>query len=477
MLFNTIQFALFFVIVCLLYLALPHKWQNRMLLVASCIFYGIWDWRFLLLLFTSISTDYVCSLKIQETEDERIKKRYLLVSIVINLSILGFFKYCNFFLDNLQILLNHSGIMVHDHFLKIVLPIGISFYTLKTMTYTLDVYRNEMKPTRSFWDYALYVAFFPQLIAGPIARAKDLLPQILAPRKFSLNRFYEGCYLIFWGVFQKIFIADNLARIVTPFFNSQPPYNGANVLLVLYAFAFQIYCDFAGYSNIAIGLGKCMGFETMANFNLPYFSTNPAEFWRKWHISLSTWLRDYLYTPIVVSKRYWGSWGIAFALMVTFLVCGLWHGAAWTFVIWGAYHGMILIIYTWIQPLLRKIPRPKDVLLDNLWFLVKILFFFHIICLGLLIFRAQSMTQAVSMIQSLVFDLKFNKAEASNIGLGIISFVWILIMVQLLQFKTKDSMAVLKLHPVVRAIFYCVCLFLLLVYGATEGNEFIYFQF
>jgi D-alanyl-lipoteichoic acid acyltransferase DltB (MBOAT superfamily) len=477
MLFNTIQFALFFVIVCLLYLALPHKWQNRMLLVASCIFYGIWDWRFLLLLFTSISTDYVCSLKIQETEDERIKKRYLLVSIVINLSILGFFKYCNFFLDNLQILLNHSGIMVHDHFLKIVLPIGISFYTLKTMTYTLDVYRNEMKPTRSFWDYALYVAFFPQLIAGPIARAKDLLPQILAPRKFSLNRFYEGCYLIFWGVFQKIFIADNLARIVTPFFNSQPPYNGANVLLVLYSFAFQIYCDFAGYSNIAIGLGKCMGFETMANFNLPYFSTNPAEFWRKWHISLSTWLRDYLYTPIVVSKRYWGSWGIAFALMVTFLVCGLWHGAAWTFVIWGAYHGMILIIYTWIQPLLRKIPRPKDVLLDNLWFLVKILFFFHIICLGLLIFRAQSMTQAVSMIQSLVFDLKFNKAEASNIGLGIISFVWILIMVQLLQFKTKDSMAVLKLHPVVRAIFYCVCLFLLLVYGATEGNEFIYFQF
>jgi len=477
MLFNTIQFALFFVIVCLLYLALPHKWQNRMLLVASCIFYGIWDWRFLLLLFTSISTDYVCSLKIQETEDERIKKRYLLVSIVINLSILGFFKYCNFFLDNLQILLNHSGIMVHDHFLKIVLPIGISFYTLKTMTYTLDVYRNEMKPTRSFGDYALYVAFFPQLIAGPIARAKDLLPQILAPRKFSLNRFYEGCYLIFWGVFQKIFIADNLARIVTPFFNSQPPYNGANVLLVLYAFAFQIYCDFAGYSNIAIGLGKCMGFETMANFNLPYFSTNPAEFWRKWHISLSTWLRDYLYTPIVVSKRYWGSWGIAFALMVTFLVCGLWHGAAWTFVIWGAYHGMILIIYTWIQPLLRKIPRPKDVLLDNLWFLVKILFFFHIICLGLLIFRAQSMTQAVSMIQSLVFDLKFNKAEASNIGLGIISFVWILIMVQLLQFKTKDSMAVLKLHPVVRAIFYCVCLFLLLVYGATEGNEFIYFQF
>jgi len=477
MLFNTIQFALFFVIVCLLYLALPHKWQNRMLLVASCIFYGIWDWRFLLLLFTSISTDYVCSLKIQETEDERIKKRYLLVSIVINLSILGFFKYCNFFLDNLQILLNHFGIMVHDHFLKIVLPIGISFYTLKTMTYTLDVYRNEMKPTRSFWDYALYVAFFPQLIAGPIARAKDLLPQILAPRKFSLNRFYEGCYLIFWGVFQKIFIADNLARIVTPFFNSQPPYNGANVLLVLYAFAFQIYCDFAGYSNIAIGLGKCMGFETMANFNLPYFSTNPAEFWRKWHISLSTWLRDYLYTPIVVSKRYWGSWGIAFALMVTFLVCGLWHGAAWTFVIWGAYHGMILIIYTWIQPLLRKIPRPKDVLLDNLWFLVKILFFFHIICLGLLIFRAQSMTQAVSMIQSLVFDLKFNQAEASNIGLGIISFVWILIMVQLLQFKTKDSMAVLKLHPVVRAIFYCVCLFLLLVYGATEGNEFIYFQF
>jgi len=477
MLFNTLQFALFFLIVFLLYLLLPHKWQNRMLLVASCIFYGIWDWRFLTLIFASITTDYLCSLKIHEANDERIKKRYLIVSIAVNLSILGFFKYCNFFLDNLQQLLNHFGIMIHGPFLRIALPIGISFYTLKTMSYTLDVYRNEMKPTKSFWDYALYVAFFPQLIAGPIARAKDLLPQILAPRKFNLESFYEGCYLIFWGVFQKVFIADNLARIVNPFFASQPPYNGSTVLLVSYAFAFQIYCDFAGYSNIAIGLGKCMGFETMANFNLPYFSTNPADFWRRWHISLSTWLRDYLYTPLVVSKRYWKKWGVAFALMVTFILCGLWHGAAWTFVVWGAYQGAILVIFMGIQPLLPKISPPKNMLLETIWFLGKVLFFFHIICFGLLIFRAQSMIQVFSMIQGLVSNVKFNQAGTSGIFSGIISFVWILILVELLQFKTKDSMAVLKLHPAIRAIFYCVCLFLLLVYGATEGSVFIYFQF
>jgi len=477
MLFNTLQFAIFFVIVFILYLALAHKWQNRMLLVASCIFYAVWDWRFLFLLFLSIATDYFCSLKIDEADDERIKKRFLLLSIFINLSILGIFKYCNFFLDNLQHLLNHFGIVIHGHFLKIALPIGISFYTFKTLTYTFDVYRNDMKPTKSFWDYALFVAFFPQLIAGPIARAKDLLPQIRDSRKLNLKGFYEGCYLIFWGLFQKIYIADNLAQIVNPFFDSQPPYNGAKVLLVLYAFAFQIYCDFAGYSSIAVGLGRCMGFETLANFNLPYFSANPAEFWRRWHISLSSWLRDYLYMPLVISKRYWRNWGIAFALMVTFLVCGLWHGAAWTFVIWGAYHGTILILYTLTQPFFQGISRSKDILSAKLWFWVKVLFFFHITCLGWLIFRAQSMTQVYLMIHGLVFNFQFNQAGGPGICLEIISFLWVLIIVQLWQFKKNDLMAVLKINPALRAIFYCVCIYLLLVYGATEGKEFIYFRF
>ncbi|MBW1679002.1 MAG: MBOAT family protein, partial [Deltaproteobacteria bacterium] len=274
MLFNSLEFGVFFFIVYALYLMLGHRWQNRMLLMASYVFYGAWAWRFLSLIFISTILDYLCGIKIYESDSLKRKRFFLFCSIIGNLTILGFFKYFNFFASNLQALLSHFGFSIQPHFLNLILPVGISFYTFQSMSYTIDIYRNQMEPTRNFLDFALFVAFFPQLVAGPIERARRLLPQILAPRKITLDKFYAGCYLIFWGLFQKVFIADNLARIVDPIFAAGPPYNGAMVLIALYGFAFQILCDFAGYSNIARGLGKCLGFDIIVNFNLPYFSTS-----------------------------------------------------------------------------------------------------------------------------------------------------------------------------------------------------------
>jgi len=447
-----------------------------MLLVASYVFYGAWDWRFLSLIFISTVLDYFCGIRIHETADQKKKKLFLIFSIFGNLSILGFFKYFNFFASSLQALFANVGIGIQPHFLHIILPVGISFYTFQTMSYTIAIYRQEMKPTRRFLDFALFVAFFPQLVAGPIERAKRLLPQILLPRKLTLDKFYEGCYLIFWGLFQKVFIADNLAKLVDPVFSGSPPYNGAKVLIALYAFAFQIFCDFAGYSNIARGLGKCMGFDIMVNFNLPYFATNPREFWHRWHISLSSWLRDYLYIPLGGNKR--GTPILYRNLAITMLLGGLWHGAAWTFVIWGAYHGALLITHRLLQPLFTKMPSPRGFVMRRIWSLTKVVFFFHLLCLGWLLFRAQSMTQVFNMLQSLVWNFRF----ASGIGLEQIAlktifFLWLLIVIQLFQYWKKDLMVMLKSHIVIRIAFCYICSLLLIIYGVSGAKQFIYFQF
>ena len=474
MLFNSLQFFIFFVIVYSLYLCLNHKWQNRMLLVASCIFYGSWDWRFLSLIFISTTIDYFCGIKISQSDAPRRRKRFLLLSIVSNLSILGFFKYFNFFVSNLQTFLKSFGFPINPHFLHIILPVGISFYTFEAMSYTIDVYRNKMKPTQKFLDYVLFVIYFPHLVAGPIMKAKDLLPQVISPRKLSLDQFYEGCYLIFWGIFQKIFIADNLAKIVDPIFASEPPYNGWDVLLALYAFAFQILCDFSGYSNIARGLGKCMGFDIMINFNLPYFATNPREFWQRWHISLSTFLRDYLYIPLGGNQK--GTFNTYRNLVITMLLGGLWHGAQWTFVVWGAYQGMLLVIQRFLMPLWEKMPSLPNILMRRIWFLIRVIFFFHLVCLGWLSFRAQSLSQVCLMLQALLFNFQFGP-ETSFTIFQIVFFTWILMIVQSAQFLTNDLMCVFKANPVIKTLFYVICYYLVTIYGVASGKEFIYFQF
>lgn len=476
--FNSLQFALFFGVVFFLYLALKHRWQNGMLLAASCVFYAAWDWRFLTLIFISITTDYFCGLKIQKSRDEKIQKRFLLLSIFVNLAILGFFKYFNFFTVNFARLINWFGFSAHPHILNIILPIGISFYTFKTMSYTIDVYTGKVEPTRNYLDYALFVIFFPLLLAGPIMRAGDLLRQISLPRKPRLEWFYEGCYLIFWGLFQKIFVADNLARVAAAVFDSSPPYNGACVLLALYAFAFQIYCDFAGYSNIAMGIGKCMGFDIMLNFNLPYFAVNPRDFWSRWHISLSNWLRDYLYFPLAMMKRSWGSPGPAFAAMAAFLLCGLWHGAAWTFVVWGGYWGLLLVAHSSLKPLLEKMPHAKTPAIGRFWFCLKIAFFFQLICFGWLIFRAQSFPQIKDMIHGLVFNFNVRPGTgAKTIAMDLIFFLWPLLLIEMAQYIRNDLLIALKINTFARAVIYSICFYLIVVYGVQNGKEFIYFQF
>lgn len=473
MLFNSLEFALFFVIVYSLYLILKHKWQNRMLLVASYVFYGAWDWRFLSLIFISTLLDYICGLKINGSEDEKKRKLFLFISIFGNLSILGFFKYFNFFAGSLDHLLTQFGFSVQSNFMDIVLPIGISFYTFQTMSYTIDIYRKELEPTKRFFDYALYVAFFPQLVAGPIERASHLLPQILTPRKFRLDWLYEGSYLIFLGLYQKMFIADNLSKIVDPVF-AGPPYDGFMVLIGLYAFAFQILCDFAGYSNIARGLGRLMGFDIMVNFRLPYFSTNPREFWQRWHISLSTWLRDYLYIPLGGNKN-----GILMTfrnLSAIMLLGGLWHGASWTFILWGGYHGILLILHRSIELLSAKLRFPSSFSTNRIWFIAKIIFFFHITCLGWLLFRASSLDQAISMLSALTTDLQFTTMHVS-IFINFLFFIGVLFVLQVVEYIKNIQFAVLGFNPVIQVLLYMTLLYSLLLLGVTTHEDFIYFQF
>ncbi len=470
------KFVAFFLVVYVPYLFLSHKWQNRLLLVASCLFYAAWDWRFVFLIFVSITTDYFCGLKIYESDSEKIKKRFLVLSILVNLSILGFFKYFNFFIANFVELINYCGLFIHPRIIHVLLPIGISFYTFKTISYTIDVYAEKVKPTQSYRDYALFVSFFPLSLAGPIMRAGDLLRQISFPRKVQLEGAYEGFYLIFWGMFQKLFVADNLAVITNKVFSSSSPYNGAAVLLAVYAFAFQIYCDFAGYSNIARGIGKCLGFDIMVNFNLPYFVTNPQDFWNRWHISLSNWLRDYLYNPITFSRRRWGRWSVVFALMVTFLLCGLWHGAAWPFVIWGAYWGLLLIVYGLLKPLLAKITGLKNAVIQKAWFLLRVVFFFQLVCVGWVIFTATDIWQAFSMLHSIIANFKID-IDTTLCFINIFQLTWLLLLVECAQFIKNDQMVIYKSNILIKAVFYVICFYAIVLYGVGGGKDFFYFQF
>ena len=466
MLFNSWVFALFFAAVYPLYLVFDHRKQNLLLLAASYFFYGWWDWRFLSLLWLSTGVDYWCALEIDKSAEKGRRKFFLLLSIGTNLGVLGFFKYFNFFSANLQAVLGGLGLEFSPLALNIILPVGVSFYTFQTMSYVLDVYRRDLKPAKRLLDFALYISFFPQLVAGPIERATHLLPQVLGERRVTKEGVREGASLILWGLFQKVFVADSLARIVEPLFRTGPPYEGASVLLALYAFAFQIYCDFAGYSNIARGLGKCMGFDIMVNFNLPYFSTNPSEFWQRWHISLSTWLRDYLYIPLGGNRK--GTVLTFRNLALTMFLGGLWHGAAWTFVLWGIYHGILLIAYRLAQPFTEKLSLPR---------FVRALFFFHLVCLGWLLFRAESLTQVFQMLEGLVFHFNPETLSWQSDLAALAFFTGILLVLEGAQYARKNLNLILTWRPLPRLAFYILLVHLMAVFSAPETKQFIYFQF
>lgn len=480
--FNSYTFAAFFAVVFVSYVALRkrHRWQNRMLLAASYLFYGAWDWRFLFLLLGLTVLQYSCAIGIHNSKETREKRLFLILSVLGSLSVLGFFKYFNFFSTSLQSLLGQFGITAQPHLLHIALPVGLSFYTFQSMTYPVAIFRGRLKPEARLLDFALFIAFFPLLVAGPIERAERLLPQILSPRRLELDKFYEGCYLIFFGLFQKVVIADNLARVVDRVFGSAAPYSGALVVVASFAFTIQILMDFAGYSNIARGICRSMGFDVMVNFNMPYFATNPRQFWQRWHISLSSWLRDYLYIPLGGSRD--GRLAEYRNLAITMVLGGLWHGAAWTFVVWGAYHGALLIIYRLLEPVFKAIPAPKKGLGERICFAIRLTFFFSLVSLGWLIFRAESMHQVFEMLRAVpnwsTWSASLSSyADALNSLIWIAPFVFIAAAFELLQYAKNDQMFLLRQHWAVKAVVYCVMLYLFLNLGVWGGKAFIYVRF
>ena len=471
MLFNTFHFAYFFLILFPIYWSLPHRAQNVVLLAASYYFYSCWNPKFLSLLVISTAMDYACGLAVAKIIHPGKRKAFVALSMALNLGMLGYFKYYNFFAESLQLALDRAGWHVPLAHLNVVLPIGISFYTFQSMSYVIDVYRGDLKPTKDPIEFAAFVSFFPHLVAGPIMRPTSLLPQVANPRRFNLQQFYQGCYLIFWGLTKKCVVADNLALFVNDLFGKSATIDGGLALLAIYAFAFQIYCDFSGYTDAARGIAKCLGFELSLNFNLPYFSASPREFWSRWHISLSTWLRDYLYIPLGGSRG--GKWFVYRNLMLTMIIGGLWHGAAWTFVVWGAYQGILLVGHRMLEPLLGRI-RPTEPVDRACWKALRIAVTFHLVCLGWLVFRANSMGQVWEMLSAIGGRFAIPR---SDILLPIACCVVPLIVYQLAQFLSKDLDVVARTPWYVRSAIYTVLFYAFVLGGEFGGSQFIYFQF
>ncbi len=473
MLFNSYVFIGFFVVVYSLYLLLRghHKAQNRLLLVASYVFYGYWDWRFLSLIAISTLIDYSVGLALHTTEASRRRKQLLLISVAANLTLLGFFKYFNFFADSVAGLLDLFGMHAGFVTLNIVLPVGISFYTFQTMSYTIDIYRRKLTPTRNLLDFALFVSFFPQLVAGPIERAVNLLPQITSRRRITSSQINAGLFLLVWGYYKKVVIADNVAKIADQIFNGYTQYHGLDLLIGTLAFTLQILCDFSGYSDIARGLAKLMGFDLMVNFKLPYFALNPSDFWLRWHVSLSSWLRDYLYIPLGGNRG--GSARTQRNLALTMLLGGLWHGAAWHFVIWGGFHGLILALY-------RVFDRHPEHL--DPWngqyrtarIISKMFLMFTLTIIGWVFFRAATAHQIVYMLTEV-----FGGWSEATAGLAhkLIFFALPLVVIQVYQYVKRDLLAPLKLRPIFRISLYIYFVVWIFVFGVRQAAEFIYFQF
>ena len=465
--FATLEFAIFMLLVYPTYLLLSHRWQNHMLLVASYFFYGIWDWRFLSLLMWSTVIDYWVSHQIQRTTDQKLRFRYLLISLVSDLTILGIFKYLGFFVDSAAKLLETLGFQAHLPVLSIILPVGISFYTFQTLSYVIDVYRKQLHPAPNLFDFALYISFFPQLVAGPIERATHLLPQVLSPRTIRYEQISRGSFLILFGLFKKIVIADGVANSVNAIYGMPDP-TALDITLATYLFALQIYCDFSGYSDIARGTAKLMGFELMVNFNLPYFSINPRDFWQRWHISLSTWLRDYLYVPLGGNK--YGELRTYRNLMTTMLLGGLWHGAAWNFVFWGFYQGAILCIHRFF------IWQRKTAQDSILWHLLKIILFFQVICYGWLLFRANSLDQVINFTAILMTGWTMH-LHIPMPPLATLSAIPLLLFFDICHYMTQDAHFYRRWAIPVRSLLYALLFFILIAGTSNAPTQFIYFAF
>src|SRR5690554_1864011 len=477
MLFNSIDFAIFLPIVFTLYWLLRSRLsaQNLLIAVSSYVFYGWWDWRFLMLILFSTLVDYFVGLYMAKTEVPKHQKYLLWTSLFVNLGLLGFFKYYNFFLDNFVDAFSFFGHALNFRGLDIVLPVGISFYTFQTLSYSIDVYRRKLEPTKDFVSFAAFVSFFPQLVAGPIERATHLLPQFYTKRKFNYQLAVAGMRQILWGLFKKMVIADNCARYANDIFNNYSEYNGSTLLLGAVFFAFQIYGDFSGYSDIAIGTSRLFGFDLMKNFAYPYFSRDIAEFWRRWHISLSTWFRDYVYIPLGGSR---GSQGNQIRnVFIIFIVSGFWHGANWTFIVWGALNALYFL-----PVLLRKKNRvyTGDIapgrFLPSLREFGGMLLTFFLTLIAWVFFRAETVSHAFHYLENMFSSSLFSFPQIAPLDILVLIGLFLLVEWQ----GRSEAFALSNLDKKVPAlgryaIYYgiLICLF----YFSGEPQAFIYFQF
>jgi len=544
MAFNSIAFLIFLLVVYAIYRALPHKAQNIFLLIASYVFYGWWDTRFIFLIIMATCLDFTCSLmisqgsitkrqrftvsawiiigafsflvvqwnklayelhkslspwetlfswktgwilffiitfftlvinlfyrKISLIETPKKRKLFLIISILGNLSILGFFKYFNFFVDNLEVVIRSLGLNPTNLHLNILLPLGISFYTFMTMGYTIDVYRGRLTPTNKLYEYALYLAFFPKILAGPIERAVNFLPQIIEKRKIRTDQIVSGLQQILYGFFKKIVIADGVAKTVSDVFGATYQVSWIDAIVGTLLFTFQIYCDFSGYSDIAIGSARLFGFDLMRNFHFPYFARNPSEFWGRWHISLSSWFRDYVFFPLG------GPYGSAYRwirnILMTFFVTGLWHGAAWNYVLWGLYHGFMLCVHRVKESLRIKKKRSKNPLKK----FISILIFFILTSLGWVLFRCHSIGQITAIFKALLFnfgDLKLNATMPTHAALlGLPLFV----IIEFIGYNSHGKRLDKVLPMGVWTAVYAAMIFLIILGMANVPSTFIYFVF
>lgn len=482
MLFNSLAFIVFFPVVTLLFYLLPHNMRWILLLIASCFFYMFFKPIYILILFGTIVIDYYAGIQLEETQDQRKKKLFLILSLVANIGVLVIFKYYNFINTNITGLLSQMGVANPIPSLKILLPIGLSFHTFQAMSYTIEVYRGNQKAERHFGIYSLYVMFYPQLVAGPIERPQNILHQFYEVKTFNYENISAGLKLMLWGLFKKVVVADRLAIGVDEVYNHLHDYSGVALIVATIFFSFQIYCDFSGYSDIALGAARTMGFNLMINFNRPYAAQSISEFWSRWHISLSTWFRDYLYIPlggnrVKISRLY-------FNLFIVFMISGIWHGASWTFVIWGALHGFYLIFALLIKPLSQKISdffREK-----GMGFFVHAFNVITVFCLAAfawLFFRAKTTDDAIYIVKNMfsIHGVNLQKDIYLNKGQDFfVTSVFLLMLMEFIQYINANYNNSFFSGPslVKRWAFLIVITLLVCIMGVYHSDaEFIYFQF
>lgn len=478
MLFNSLDFAIFLPVVFILYWFVfknKLKLQNLLIVAASYLFYGWWDWRFLSLILFSTLVDYFIGIALSKSDHALKRKILLWTSISVNLGFLGFFKYYNFFLDNFVSAFSFFGKEINANSLDIILPVGISFYTFQTLSYSIDVYKRKLTPTSDFIAFSAFVSFFPQLVAGPIERATHLLPQFYTKRKFEVDKAVDGMRQILWGLFKKVVIADNCAEYANLIFNNSADHSGSTLVLGALFFTFQIYGDFSGYSDIAIGTSRLFGFDLMRNFNFPYFSRDIAEFWRRWHISLSTWFRDYLYIPLGGSRG--GMWMKIRNTFIIFIVSGFWHGANWTFIIWGFLNALYIlpsIIFNTNRNNLDTVAMGK--MIPSVKETFQILLTFTLTVFAWIFFRANNVEHALSYISTIFSSSLITLPEIRPLYIMLIVVIFVVVE----WWGRENQFAIAGIENTfskkIRWAIYYTIIILIFYFSGTE-QEFIYFQF